>query len=183
VDEKSGAGQLVHCFRSQIAFIVERNQRESEAELFDKTSRRADVFTQAFKNIDDVLWKKAGCTTEARQNRGPLMARVANEGPIDYRHGMQILRDARAFAPAIVFYSAQYHVFSRTVRLGSGDSIEAALEAAGYIPPVAKPSVLFVAVGANVVQGEAGVAVARSKTIALRVANAHNEYITGDRGY
>ena len=27
-------------------------------------SRIVDVFEQAFKNIDDVLWKEAGCTTE-----------------------------------------------------------------------------------------------------------------------
>ena len=29
------------------------------------------MFEQAFKNIDDVLWKEAGCTTELGYTAGP----------------------------------------------------------------------------------------------------------------
>jgi hypothetical protein len=103
--------------------------------------------------------------------------------PYDYGHAMQILRDARVFAPSLIFMDGQYHVFTRTVRLGSGADIEAALQAAGFLPPVAAPSVLFVAVGSNVVKDKDNVAVARSRTMALRIANALNDYVPGDRGY
>jgi hypothetical protein len=43
---------------------------ESTANRFNLTTtkiaqgKQAPVFEQAFKNIDDVLWKEAGCTTE-----------------------------------------------------------------------------------------------------------------------
>ena len=32
--------------------------------IHSATERRLTMFEQAFKNIDDVLWKEAGCTTE-----------------------------------------------------------------------------------------------------------------------
>jgi hypothetical protein len=101
----------------------------------------------------------------------------------DYGHAMQILRDARLFAPSLVFLDGRYHVFTRTVALGSGATIEDALQAAGFLPPTAAPSVLFVAVGSNIVRDRDNVAVARSRTMAIRIANALNEYIPGDRGY
>ncbi len=34
------------------------------------------MFEQAFKNIDDVLWKEAGCTTELDYYRADLLAAV-----------------------------------------------------------------------------------------------------------
>jgi hypothetical protein len=101
----------------------------------------------------------------------------------DYGHAMQILRDARVFAPSLVYLNGQYHVFTRTVLLGSGATMEDALQAAGFLPPVAAPSVLFVAVGSNVVKDQQNVAVARSRTMAIRIASALNEYVPGDRGY
>jgi hypothetical protein len=103
--------------------------------------------------------------------------------PYDYGHGIQILRDARVFAPSLVYLNGQFHVFTRTVLLGSGATIEEALQAAGFIPPVVAPSVLFVSVGNNVVRENLNVAVARSRTMAIRIANALNEYVPGDRGY
>jgi hypothetical protein len=101
----------------------------------------------------------------------------------DYGHAMQILRDARLFAPSLVYLGGQFHVFTRTVLLGSGATIEDALQAAGFLPPVAAPSILFVAVGSNVVKDQQSIAVARSRTMALRIAAALNEYVPGDRGY
>jgi hypothetical protein len=101
----------------------------------------------------------------------------------DYGHAMQIMRDARVFAPSLIFMGGQYHVFTRTVLLGSGDTIEAALVAARLIPLVIPPSILFVAVGFNIVKENERMAVAKSRTMAMRIANALNEYVPGDRGY
>jgi hypothetical protein len=103
---------------------------------------------------------------------------------MDYSEGMQILRDLRVFAPAIVRHGGEWHVFSRTALQGSGPNIEAALTAGGFLPRLERRGPLpFVAVGANVVQGNQGVAVTRSTTMAARIANALNEYIPGDRGF
>lgn len=103
---------------------------------------------------------------------------------MEWAEGMQILRELGVFAPAIVIRDGRYHVFSRTAWQSSGLTVAAALKAGGFIPrPDRRPPVLFVAVGANVVQGEYGVCVARSKTMAVRIANALNEYIPGDRGF
>ena len=33
-------------------------------EVIPRVSQKNRMFEQAFKNIDDVLWKEAGCTTE-----------------------------------------------------------------------------------------------------------------------
>ena len=35
------------------------------------------MFEQAFKNIDDILWKEAGCTTELDYTGTNLMAAVS----------------------------------------------------------------------------------------------------------
>ncbi len=42
---------------------------------------------------------------------------------------------------------------------------------------------LFVAVGHNIVKEDETVGSARSKTMAVRIANALNKYVPGDRGY
>ena len=102
---------------------------------------------------------------------------------IGYAEGMQILRESRVFAPAIVEIGGRYHIYSRTTMQSSGATIEEALGAGGFLPRTERRTVLFVAVGANVVQGNEGVAVARSNTMAARIANALNEYIPGDRGF
>jgi hypothetical protein len=103
---------------------------------------------------------------------------------MDYREGMEILRELRVFAPAIVQYGGGWHVFSRTALQGSGATVEDALTAGGFLPRLERRGPLpFVAVGANVIQGTQGVAVTRSKTMAARIANALNEYIPGDRGF
>lgn len=102
--------------------------------------------------------------------------------------GMQILRAARVHAPSIVFQSGAFHVFSRTTLISSGTTIEAALTNGGFLPirPGNEPEP-FVANGVNVVKfnvdlGEnEQVAKARSSTMALRIANALNEYIPSDK--
>jgi hypothetical protein len=97
---------------------------------------------------------------------------------------MQILRELRVFAPAIVSYQGGYHVFSRTAIQSSGPTVEAALAAGRFVlPPGWRSRPLFVAVGANVVRSNENVCVARSKAMAARIANALNEYIAGDRGF
>jgi hypothetical protein len=103
---------------------------------------------------------------------------------MEYAEGMQILRESRLFAPALVLHGGRWFVFSRAALQSSGETIEDALQAGGFLPRSEPPApVLFVSVGSNVVQGNNGIAVARSKTMALRIANALNEYIPGDRGF
>lgn len=102
---------------------------------------------------------------------------------MDYREGMQILRAAGLHAPAIVFKDGGYHVFSRTSLVSSGASIEGALDAGGFLVAENAPRLIFVAVDYNVMVGGDNQAVARTKTMAQRIANALNEYIPGDRDF
>lgn len=102
--------------------------------------------------------------------------------------GMQVLRAARVHAPSIVFQSARFHIFSRTEWISSGETIEAALTNGGFLPaPVDRIPTPFVANGVNVVKfnehlGEnEQVAKARSGNMAVRIANALNEYVPGDK--
>ena len=100
---------------------------------------------------------------------------------MDYREGMQVLRAARLHAPAIVRYAGAYHVFSRTRLIASGSSIYEALENGGLLVPENSPTNIFAAYNFEVLQGAERVALAMSKTMAKRIANALNEYIPGDR--
>jgi hypothetical protein len=102
---------------------------------------------------------------------------------MDYREGMQILRDARLFAPAIVRYAGGYHVFSRTELISSGPTVREAVAAGGFLTAENPPATIFVSVDYNVIAGEESVAIARSKNMAKRIANALNEYIPGDRKF
>lgn len=102
---------------------------------------------------------------------------------MDYREGMQVLRAAGVHAPAIVQMNGGYHVFSRTKLLSSGASIYDALELGGFLVAENAPSLIFVAVDYNVMIGDDNQAVARTKTMAQRIANALNEYIPGERGF
>jgi hypothetical protein len=103
---------------------------------------------------------------------------------IGYAEGLQILREWRVHQPAIVLVDGLYRVCSRTAVEGSGSTVEDALKAAGYIPrrgPSTYPP--FLAVNDAVIQEGKLVCTAKSKTVALRIANALNEYIPGDRGF
>jgi hypothetical protein len=102
---------------------------------------------------------------------------------MEYAEGMQILRESRLFAPAIVRFDGGYHIFSRTALQSSGATVEDALRAGGFIPRSERRPSLFVAVGQNVVRENTAICVARSKTMAERIANALNEYLPGDRGF
>jgi hypothetical protein len=100
---------------------------------------------------------------------------------MDWREGMQVLRDARLFAPAIIRYAGAFHVFTRTRWVSSGATIEAALDAGGFLSANNPPSTIFAVSDYNVILGEETIAITRSKTMARRIANALNEYVPGDR--
>jgi hypothetical protein len=100
---------------------------------------------------------------------------------MDYREGMQVLRAARLHAPAIVRYGGAYHVFSRTALVSSGSNIYDALERGGFLVAENAPTMIFTAHNYQVSHGPEKVALAYSKTMAKRIANALNEYIPGDR--
>ena len=100
---------------------------------------------------------------------------------MDWREGMQVLRDARLFAPAIVRYAGAFHVFTRTRLVSSGATIEDALDAGGFLNAANPVQTIFIPSDFNVIFGEETVAITKSKTMARRIANALNEYIPGDR--
>ena len=100
---------------------------------------------------------------------------------MDYREGIQVLREARVFAPALVHFNGSYHVFSRTKLVSSGRNIIEALSAGGFLPRPERRMAVFVADGLVVVYKGVPVASAQSKNMAVRIANALNEYAAGDR--
>lgn len=102
---------------------------------------------------------------------------------MDYREGMQVLREARLFAPAIVQMYGGYHVFSRTKLISSGASIIEALDAGGFLPRPEIRMPVFTAEGVTVVYKGVLVATAYSNNMAIRIANALNEYVAGARGH
>jgi hypothetical protein len=102
---------------------------------------------------------------------------------MDYREGIQVLRESRVFAPALVYYAGAYHVFSRTKWVSSGDSIVEALEAGGFLPRPEIRMAVFVAEECEVFYKGVLVATAGSKNMAVRIANALNEYVVGTRGH
>lgn len=102
---------------------------------------------------------------------------------MDYREGMQVLRAARLFAPAIIQLNGYYHVCSRSKIISSGASVYDALAAGGFLVPENAPTLVFTAYKQDVILGEEKQAVAKSSTMAQRIANALNEYIPGKRGF
>ncbi len=115
---------------------------------------------------------------------------------MEWAEGMQILREWRVFAPALVLHAGRWYIFSRTALQSSGATIEDALRAGGYLPRRDNVSpLLYVAIENAVKLGEGPdarlIAVAdsgtsaeaASRTLAKRIANALNEYIPGDRGF
>jgi hypothetical protein len=102
---------------------------------------------------------------------------------MEWSEGMQVLREWRVYGPALVLHEGRYFVFSRTALVSDGPTVEQALKNGGFLPRRPSSYKPFVAVGPNVVQENTAVCVARSKTMAVRIANALNEYIPGDRGF
>jgi hypothetical protein len=102
---------------------------------------------------------------------------------MDYREGMQVLREARVFAPALIQYGGVYHVFSRTKLISSGASIIEALDAGGFLPRPEIRLPVFTADGFVVVYKGVTVATAYNNNMAIRIANALNEYVAGKRGH
>lgn len=100
---------------------------------------------------------------------------------MDYREGMQVLRAARLFAPALIQLNGYYHVCSRTKVVSSGASIYEALEAGGFLVPQNAPRFVFTAYDRDVLLGADKQAVAKSSIMAQRIANALNEYVPGKR--
>ncbi len=101
---------------------------------------------------------------------------------MDYKEGIQVLREALVRAPALVQFQGAYHVFSRTKMVSSGPTIIDALRAGGFLPLPERRSALFKAEELVVVYKGQTVATASSKTMAVRIANALNEYVAGERG-
>jgi hypothetical protein len=99
-------------------------------------------------------------------------------------HAMQLLQAARIYQPAVVpgLGFGGFYVFSAMKVLGHGETIEAAMVAAGLwpLPFVAAP--LFFANEFSVMNGEENVCIAKSKTYAKRIANALNAYAPDERG-
>ena len=102
-------------------------------------------------------------------------------------HAMRLLHQAQVYMPSVVpgLGRGGFYVFSAAKVLGHGDTIQAAMAAAGYWP---LPSDLagrpfYSAEGYDVQHGAQQIAIAKSKTLAKRIANALNEYSPNERGF
>lgn len=103
---------------------------------------------------------------------------------MEYREAMQILRARQIHAPSIIHLPGVkgYYVFSRTMKLSYGETIEDAMRAGGFLPAMHPPDP-FVAEDTAVRWRSRPVCQAENKTLAQRIANALNEYVPGKRGY
>ena len=101
-------------------------------------------------------------------------------------HALRLLHQAQVYMPSVVpgLGRGGFYVFSAAKVLGHGATIQEAMEAAGYWPLpsdlAARP--IFSAEGFNVQHGAQQVAIAHTKTLAKRIANALNEYSPDERG-
>jgi len=103
---------------------------------------------------------------------------------------MELLKQAQVFCPAVVpnmglrGYIHGYTVFSAMKVLGQGDTIDAALadaKAKGHMPEL-PPFPAFRGEGREVRRRGEVVAIAGSRTMADRIANALNQYHPNERG-
>lgn len=103
---------------------------------------------------------------------------------MDNVRAVQILRDAGTYMPAVVPYMGGYRIYSGLTLVGSGTTIDAAMDAwreslpKGHAPPLP----MYFADGQAVMRKEGLVATAISKTVATRIANALNAYMPNRRG-
>jgi hypothetical protein len=100
---------------------------------------------------------------------------------VEYREAIRVLRDAQVRSPALVELNGHYHVFSRIRLLASGATIADALRAGGFLPRSEHRRAIFVSDGLVIKYKGVKVAEAESKSMALRIANALNEYVTDGR--
>lgn len=105
---------------------------------------------------------------------------------MNHRRAIEVLKEARIFCPAVVpgLGGGGYNVFSAMKLLGSGETIEDAMQDArskGYIP-VVRGLPPFREDGKNVIRAGEAVAVAVSRSMATRIANALNQYQPDERG-
>ena len=101
---------------------------------------------------------------------------------MDNKRAVQILRDSGVYMPAIVPSLGGFRVYSGLTLLGSGATIDSAMERAGMLPPPIPPAPIFYAEGVEVRRLEGLVATAKSKSLASRIANALNSYMPDRRG-
>jgi hypothetical protein len=99
-------------------------------------------------------------------------------------HALDILRAAEVYRPSVVPGRGVggFVVFSGMKELGRGETIHAAMVAAGLWPFTGKPKDVFVADDYTVKLGADNVAWANTKTMAKRIANALNAYSPDGRG-
>ena len=102
-------------------------------------------------------------------------------------HAMRLLHRAQVYMPSVVpgLGRGGFYVFSAAKVLGHGDTVQAAMEAAGYwpLPPDLAALPLFSVEGYDIQLGSEQIAIAKSKTLAKRIANALNQYSPNERGF
>lgn len=115
---------------------------------------------------------------------------------MNHRHAIELLIQARIFCPAVVpeFWDdggiKGYYVFSSMKVLGHGDTIGEAFDDARrnghisgnirWLPPFREDGVKVVRLNEAIGENET-VATARSRNMAIRIANALNQYQPDER--
>ena len=102
-------------------------------------------------------------------------------------HAMRLLHQAQVYMPSVVpgLGRGGFYVFSAAKVLGHGATVQKAMEAAGYwpLPPDLASRPFFSAEGYDIQLGAQQVAIAKSKTLAKRIADALNQYSPNERGF
>ena len=101
---------------------------------------------------------------------------------MDNIRAVQILRDAGTWLPAVIPFAGGYRIYSGYEVIGSGATVDAAMDSARRVLPAVPPVPIFYSEGLEVKRVEGWVATARSKAVAERIANALNQYMPDRRG-
>jgi hypothetical protein len=102
---------------------------------------------------------------------------------IDRRQAFQILRAARIHEPAIVRLKGVVHIFQGEKLIGRGLTIKQALDDGEFLPVPEGVVAPFTTEGKDVRKMGEHIATAKSRNMALRIANALNAYVPGREGY
>jgi hypothetical protein len=155
--------------------ILRRDQSSVMVSVWQSIARSQPWATaEPFATLTEIVWASG------------KLSPMADEIKTNF-HAMQLLHQAQVYMPSVVpgLGRGGFYVFSAAKVLGHGDTIQEAMEAAGYwpLPDGFDLRPIYSAEGYDIQLGSQQVAIAKSKTLAKRIANALNEYSPNERGF